>query len=145
VLILADGEQMAKDVSSPDRAQQDLSPEAREERRRAAWVGKSMRIEGKIISTDDLTIHGQVDGTIEVGDHSLVIGSGAAVRADLVARTITISGAVTGGVMASERIELRATGSVVGDLTAPVLILADGAVIAGRVEAGQRRANRPVG
>lgn len=134
---------MANEVSAPDRAQQDVSPEAREERRRAAWVGKSLRIEGKIVSADNLTIDGQVEGTIEVGDHSLVIGSGAAVRADLVARTITISGAVTGGVMASERIELRATGSVVGDLTAPVLVLADGAVIAGRVEAGRKKASRP--
>ena len=134
---------MANEVSAPDRAQQDVSPEAREERRRAAWVGKSLRIEGKIVSADNLTIDGQVEGTIEVGDHNLVIGSGAAVRADLVARTITISGAVTGGVMASERIELRATGSVIGDLTAPVLVLADGAVIAGRVEAGRKKGSRP--
>ena len=134
---------MANEVSAPDRTQQDVSPEAREERRRAAWVGKSLRIEGKIVSADNLTIDGQVEGTIEVGDHNLVIGSGAAVRADLVARTITISGAVTGGVMASERIELRATGSVIGDLTAPVLVLADGAVIAGRVEAGRKKGTRP--
>jgi cytoskeletal protein CcmA (bactofilin family) len=127
----------------PARGQQDPSPELRDERRRAAWVGKSLRIEGKIVSVDDLTIDGQVDGTIEVGDHSLVIGAGAAVKADLAARSITIAGAVTGSVIASERVDLRASGSVVGDIIAPRLALADGAVITGRIEAGEKVERKP--
>lgn len=129
---------MANEATLPARGQQDIAPDLRDERRRAAWVGKSLRIEGKIVSVDDLTIDGQVDGTIEVGDHSLVIGAGAAVKADLAARSITISGAVTGSVIASERVDLRASGSVVGDIIAPRLALADGAVITGRIEAGDK-------
>lgn len=128
---------MANEATLPVRGQQD-TPDLRDERRRAAWVGKSLRIEGKIVSVDDLTIDGQVEGTIEVGDHSLVIGAGAAVKADLAARTITISGAVTGSVIAIEKVDLRATGSVVGDIVAPRLVLADGAVITGRIEAGDK-------
>ena len=129
---------MANEATVPGRVQQDMSPDVRDERRRAAWVGKSLRIEGKIVSVDDLTIDGQVEGTIEVGDHSLVIGAGASVKADLAARTITISGAVTGSVIASEKVDLRASGSVVGDIVAPRLVLADGAVITGRIEAGEK-------
>ena len=106
-----------------------------DERRTAAWIGKALRIEARIVSSENLTIDGWVEGTIEVGDHSLTIGAGAAVKADLIAKTVTISGAVTGNVSASEKVNLQPTGSVDGDLTTPRLVMADGAVIKGRVEA----------
>jgi cytoskeletal protein CcmA (bactofilin family) len=52
-----------------------------------------------------------------------------------VAQTIIISGAVTGNIKASVKVDLRATGSVDGDITSPLLLMADGAVIMGKVEA----------
>lgn len=107
---------------------------AQDERRTNAWIGKALRIEGRIVSHENLTIDGQVEGTIEVGDQSLIIGAGAAVTADLTAKTITISGAVIGNVMASDKVDLTATGSVDGDIVAPRLSMADGAVIRGKVE-----------
>ncbi len=103
------------------------------------WIGRSVRVEGKVISTEDLTIDGDVEGSIELGDHSLTIGSSATIKADLVAKNVTISGAVTGNVRARERLDVRATGSVVGDIAAPRLVMADGAVIAGHVDVGSRR------
>jgi cytoskeletal protein CcmA (bactofilin family) len=114
---------MANEGTSPD------------ERRTAAWIGKALRIEGRIVSLENLTIDGQIDGTIEVGDHNLVVGAGAAVTADLTAKTITINGRVTGNVLATEKILLHATGSVDGDITTPRLVMAEGAVIKGRVDA----------
>ena len=108
------------------------------ERRVAAWVGRSLRVEGRIISSEDLTIDGSVEGSIELGNHSLTIGANAAVKADLTAKTITISGAVTGAVRASEKVELHATGSVEGDISAPRFVMADGATVRGRIEAGTR-------
>lgn len=131
---------MANEATAPGRPAQNPIPEVPDERRIAAWIGKSLRIEGKVVSADNLTINGQVEGTIEVGDHSLAIGVGAAVRADLAARTVTISGAVNGSVVATEKVDVGSTGSVVGDITAPRLMLADGAVITGRIDAGPRRA-----
>ena len=107
-----------------------------EERRVAAWIGKALVVQGKVISTQDLIIDGQVEGTIELGNHGLTIGAGAAIKADLVARTITISGAVTGNVTATEKVDLRATGVVDGDIAAPRLVMAEGAIIRGRVDAG---------
>lgn len=109
------------------------------ERRVAAWVGKALRVEGKIVSSEDLTIDGSVEGSIELGDHSLLIGAGAAVKADLTAKSIIISGRVIGSVLASETVELRATGSVEGDITAPRFVMADGAVARGKIEAGSRK------
>ena len=112
----------------------DSTPQA--ERRVAAWVGKALRIEGRIISSEDLTIDGSVEGSIELGNHTLTIGQGANVKADLAARAITISGSVTGRVRATERVELHPTAQVDGDITAPTLVMAEGATAKGRIEAG---------
>ena len=106
------------------------------ERRVAAWIGRAVRVEGKVISSEDLTIDGGVEGSIELGDHNLTIGPDAAIKADLLAKSITISGSVTGNVKATGRIDLRATGSVDGDITAPRFAMAEGASVKGKVQAG---------
>lgn len=100
-----------------------------------AWIGKSLVVQGKVISTEDLTIDGRVEGTIELGDHSLTIGPGAAIQADLIAQKIVISGQVTGNILASSIVDLRATGSVDGDIMTPRLVMAEGATIRGKVDA----------
>jgi cytoskeletal protein CcmA (bactofilin family) len=115
------------------------SKAAVDERRMSAWIGTALVVQGKVISTQDLTIDGKVEGTIELGDHGLTIGSGAEIKADLVAQSITISGAVTGNVTATAVVDLRSTGSVDGDITTPRLIMADGAVIKGKVDANRKK------
>ena len=115
-----------------------------DERRVAAWIGKALQIEGRITSREDLTIDGEVKGAIELGEHSLTIGAGAAVTADLAAKSITISGAVTGNVVATDRVDLQMTGSVDGDIVTPRLFMADGATIRGKLEIQGRNVGRPV-
>ena len=128
---------------NPDSVREQVLPDARQnpdERRMAAWIGKSLLVQGKIVSTEDLTIHGGVEGTIELGDHSLTIGDGAAIKADLVAKIVHISG----NVMATIKVEVKATASVTGDITTPLLIVADGAVIIGTVDAaGKGKIDKP--
>ena len=109
---------------------------ANTERRMIAWIGKAVRVEGKVISAEDLTIDGDVEGSIELGGHSLTIGEDARIKADLLAKTVIISGSVKGNVKAVEKVDLRATGSVDGDITAPRFIMADGATVMGKVQAG---------
>ena len=109
------------------------------ERRMTAWVGKSLKIQGHVVSEEDLTIDGDVEGTIVVGDHTLTVGSGATVKADLTARTITVSGTVIGKVRAHELLVLGETGSVIGAIVAARLRMADGAVVEGPVEAAGGR------
>jgi cytoskeletal protein CcmA (bactofilin family) len=112
---------------------------ASDERRVTAWIGHGVAVEGRITSSQDLMIDGSVSGTIEVGNRALILGGSASVKADLIARTILISGSVTGNVIANERLEVQATGSVEGDLTAPRLAVADGAIVNGKVDTGERR------
>lgn len=110
-----------------------------DERRMASWIGKLILVKGDVVSSGDLVIDGRVEGTIELGDHSLTIGSGAAVVADLVAKAVTISGAVTGNVHGASKVELRATGSVDGDITTPHFVMEEGATLRGKVDTGPRR------
>jgi cytoskeletal protein CcmA (bactofilin family) len=105
-----------------------------EERRVVAWVGKSVIFKGTLISSEDMTIDGQVEGTIEIRDQGLTIGPDADIRADIVARTVTIHGTVIGNIRASDKVDIRDTGRIDGDLVSPRIILADGALVRGRVD-----------
>jgi cytoskeletal protein CcmA (bactofilin family) len=122
-----------------------MSRSSSDERRATAWIGQGVVIEGKITSAQDLRIDGKVDGEVKVGDHGLIIGAGAAIKANLVARSIVISGAVNGNVTATERIDVHPTGSVVGDIRSPRLVVAEGAVITGGVDIGSNRRSKTQG
>jgi len=114
-----------------------------EERRLTAWVGKSVIFRGDVVSSEDMTIDGRVEGTIEVRDHALIIGPDADIHADIVAKTVTILGAVTGSITAQEKVEIRETGSVAGDVLSPRIAMLDGAVLRGRVETSRAAAGEP--
>jgi cytoskeletal protein CcmA (bactofilin family) len=113
-----------------------------EERRAVAWVGKSVVFKGDLISLEDMTIDGCVEGSIEVRDHSLTIGPDAHIRADVVAKVVTVLGAVTGTITAGETVDIRETGSVEGNITSRCLAMADGAVLRGRVDTEGRVADQ---
>jgi cytoskeletal protein CcmA (bactofilin family) len=117
-------------------------PASSDERRVSAWIGQGVVVEGKITSAQDLRIDGKVEGTIEVGNHGLIIGASAAVKADLAARTILICGAVIGNVTAAERLDVQATASVEGDLTAPRLVMIEGALVKGKIETRGTRVSK---
>ena len=109
-----------------------------EERRRASWISGSILVRGDVVSTEDLVIDGQVQGTIDMGGHVLTIGPSASVVADLDAKEVTISGKVVGSVMGSARVELKATASVDGDVTSPKFVMEDGATLKGKVDTGKK-------
>lgn len=110
-----------------------------EERRRASWISGSILVRGDVVSTEDLVIDGKVQGTIELGGHSLTIGPGASVVADLAAKVVTVSGAVVGNVMGAARVELKATASVDGDVSAPTFVMEEGATLKGKVDTGGKK------
>jgi cytoskeletal protein CcmA (bactofilin family) len=97
-------------------------------------LGKSLVIKGELSASEDLTLYGQFEGTITLPDHTLSIGPHANISASISAKAVVIMGAVSGNVTARERIEILATGSVIGDITSPRLVVADGGHLRGRVE-----------
>ncbi|MBY0494318.1 MAG: polymer-forming cytoskeletal protein [Cyanobacteria bacterium] len=110
-----------------------------DERRKAAWIGGSILVKGDVVSTEDLVIDGKVEGTIELGDHSLTIGQSASVTADLVAKSVSISGTVKGNVMGNGKVELKSTAKVEGDISAPKFLMEEGAVLVGKVVTGTKK------
>ena len=97
-------------------------------------LGKSVVIKGELSGSEDLTIYGQMEGSIKLPDHTLTIGPHADIKAQVSAKSVVIMGAVTGNVTAGEKVEIGATGSVTGDISSPRLAIADGGCFRGRVE-----------
>ena len=105
------------------------------------WVGKSVVFKGELVSSEDMSIDGRVEGTVDVRDHTLTIGPDAEIHANISAKTITIHGAVTGSIKASEKVDIRESGKVDGDITAPRVAMAEGAAVTTRFSSG---ANLPI-
>jgi len=105
----------------------------------AAQIGPSISIKGHVTAQEPLTIAGRVTGTIDVSGYRLVVTDSARVAADIVANTIVVGGNVKGKMLADERIVIRQTAQVQGDVCAPTLSLDEGAVVQGRLEVAGRR------
>lgn len=101
---------------------------------RVAGIGPSIAIEGEVSGAEDLVIEGRVDGKITVEKHSVKVAAGGRVRADVIGRSITVEGEVVGNLIAEERVEIRESGRVKGNLTAPRVILENGAKLRGSVD-----------
>jgi cytoskeletal protein CcmA (bactofilin family) len=110
------------------------------EERRVAWLGTSILLRGDLISLEDMSIDGRVEGNIELRDHTLTVGADANIQGDITAKVVTILGTVIGTIVAAEAVHIRETGSVEGNITAPRLAMADGAVVNGQINIGPNRA-----
>jgi cytoskeletal protein CcmA (bactofilin family) len=107
-------------------------------------LGKSVFIKGELSGSEDLTLTGQMEGSIKLPGHTLTIGSHADIKAEISANFVVIMGAVTGNVTAGERVEIQATGSIIGDVVSPRLVIVDGGLLRGKVQMPQReRAKTP--
>jgi cytoskeletal protein CcmA (bactofilin family) len=99
-----------------------------------ARLGASLHVKGEITGNEDLQIDGTVEGTVQLDDRKLTVGSSAKVTADIVAREVVVYGNVKGNLRARDRIEIKKDGSVVGDLTTARIMIEDGAYFKGSIE-----------
>ena len=96
-------------------------------------LGKSVMIKGELSGSEDLTLYGRMEGSVKLPEFTLTIGPEADIRAEISAKTVVIMGGVTGNVVAGEKVEIRATGSVTGDIASPRLAIQDGGCMRGKV------------
>ena len=96
-----------------------------------AFLGKGTTITGTLAFAGPGRLEGRVDGEVEAQD-TLTIGDGAIVNAKIVGTTIVVEGRVTGDVTARQRLELRASARLQGNVTTPSLIVHEGAVLEGQ-------------
>jgi cytoskeletal protein CcmA (bactofilin family) len=97
-------------------------------------IGKNILITGDISATEDLVLDGRITGKIQLNESRLTIGEDGYAQSHITAREVVIFGRVEGQIHASERVELRHTAQVTGDIIAPRLIIHQDAVIKGSVD-----------
>jgi cytoskeletal protein CcmA (bactofilin family) len=101
-------------------------------------IGSTIVITGEVISGEDVTVDGRIDGQLLVRDAALTIGERAQLQANVRGARVVVRGLVSGAISASERIELTATATVDGSLSANRVVVADGAQFNGRIDMDQR-------
>ncbi len=106
-----------------------------------AVLGKNVVIQGQIRSREDLTIEGEVDGTIEMLEHRLTIATDGKVRADVKAREIEVRGSMQGKVEAVDKVFIRKSAELVGDIHSAGIIIEDGGYIKGSIELSRQPVN----
>lgn len=103
-------------------------------RSEVAHIGKSVLIKGELSGSEDLYLDGEVEGNIELRDHSLTVGPHGRVRAHVNAREIIIHGKVEGNVRASDRVELKRSAVLAGDIVTQRIVIEDGAFFKGSID-----------
>lgn len=96
--------------------------------------GRTIAIRGNVDSVEDLLIEGRIDGHIWNENHVVTIGADATVTGDIVARQITVRGAVEGTLLATGRVDIMDEGRVVGRVLSKKLTLAEGGLFQGKAE-----------
>lgn len=105
-----------------------------ENRNDIAHIGKSVMIKGELSGSEDLYLDGEVEGSIELHDHNLTVGPNGRVKANINAKEVVIQGKVDGSISGSDRVELRKSGVLVGDIVTQRIIIEDGAYFKGGID-----------
>jgi cytoskeletal protein CcmA (bactofilin family) len=109
---------------------------------KAPALGSSVRINGEIAGAEDLTIEGEVEGKIDLPDHTLTVGPNATILATVNAKAVLVFGSVVGTINAKEQVEVRKSGSIEGTVTCARIAVQEGAHVSGKVETKQPRASK---
>ncbi len=103
-----------------------------------ATIGASILVKGDLSGDEHLLIQGRVEGQITLDGNDLTIGSRGRVKADIHAKVISVEGEVRGNLFGEEKIVIRKTGNVKGNLVAPRVSLEDGATFKGSIDMGAK-------
>jgi len=114
-----------------------------EQLRERAIIGSSILVKGELTGDEDLVIQGQVEGRIELRQHNVTVGKNGRVKADIFGKIISIEGEVRGNVFGEEKIVIRSTGVLHGNITAPRVTLEDGSKFKGAIDMDAKEPEKP--
>ncbi len=117
-------------------------------RKEAATIGPSISIKGDLSGEEDLIVEGRVEGTIDLKQNNLTVGSEGRVNASVRANTISVEGEVEGDLSGDEQVIVRRSGNVQGNISAPRVTLEDGCKFRGSIDMdisgrAEKASNRP--
>ena len=109
----------------------------------SAVLGKSVIVKGQIFSREDLTIDGEVEGTVELQEHRLTVGPNGKVLAGIKAREIVVLGTIHGNVETTDKIDIRKDAKLVGDIKTARVVIEDGAYFKGNIDIVRAEVPKP--
>ncbi len=118
------------------------TPSAESSHAESSRIGESMMVKGEVSGSEDLYVDGEVEGSIALQSHSLIIGPSGRVRANVVAGEVAVHGKLDGNVLASERVELKQAAVLVGDIVTQRIVIEDGAYFKGSIDVHKEAAAR---
>jgi len=116
---------------TPQTQQRTSTPPARTE---SSVLGPSLVVKGDITGTQDLVIGGQVEGTVNMKDNTVTVAESGQVKADIYGRSVIVEGDLRGNLFGGEKIIVKASGRVRGNISAPRVTLEDGARFKGSID-----------
>ena len=99
-----------------------------------ANIGKSVIIKGELSGSEDLYLDGEVEGSIDLCNFNLVIGPNGRVRANVHAKQVVIHGKVDGNITGVEKVELKKSALLNGNIDTQRIVIEDGAFLKGSVD-----------
>ncbi len=112
----------------------DMQKPPGENRGEQAHLGKSVVIKGEVSGSEDLYVDGQVEGAIDLKGNRLTIGPNGRVKANISARSAVIQGKLEGNITAADRVDLKQSAIVTGDIVTQRISIDDGAYFKGGVD-----------
>jgi len=100
-------------------------------------------IKGQIFSREDLTIDGEIDGSVELHEHRLTVGPNGKLQAGVKAREVVVLGTIHGNVEASDKIDIRKDAKLVGDIKTARIVIEDGAYFKGSIDIVRPEVSKP--
>ena len=97
-------------------------------------IGKNIRIKGVVRGKEDLVVEGEVEGSITLPEHHLMLERPSRTTAEVKSRNATIRGRHRGNAEAIDKIEITSEAVMIGDLRAPRLVIRVGATFRGTID-----------
>jgi cytoskeletal protein CcmA (bactofilin family) len=107
----------------------------------ACVIGPKIKIVGELSGDEDMLVEGQIEGEIRI-TRDLRVGAGGVVKAKVAAQSIIVSGEIVGDCEASGRVELQSTGKLTGNIRAPKIVIAEGAMFRGNSDMSAKKDER---
>jgi cytoskeletal protein CcmA (bactofilin family) len=105
-------------------------------------IGQSVVIKGELSCSEDLYIDGQVEGAIELKGNRLTIGPKGRVKANVDTCAVVVQGKLEGDIHASDRVDLKRSATVVGDIATQRISIDEGAYFKGSVNVQKEAPNK---
>ena len=104
-------------------------------------IGPKIKIIGELSGDEDVLVEGQIEGEIRI-TRDLRVGPGGVVKAKVSAQSIIVSGEIIGDCEAVGRVELQSTGKLTGNIRAPKIVIAEGAMFRGNSDMSGKKDER---